>query len=152
MRYRITKKYDHNEGLSVVFRQWRADSHCNQLHGYALSVEFVIEGPLDRRNWVFDFGSFKQVRAWLHENFDHTLLVAEDDPDKDALCALAGIGVADVVVVPAIGCEAFAAYIGQHVGKLVKEASQGRAHLVSVEVAEHAGNSAIAVFDSGDWA
>ena len=40
--YRSTKTYDHNEGLSCCFRQWRADSHCNLVHGYALAFRFVF--------------------------------------------------------------------------------------------------------------
>ena len=41
--YRSTKLYDHNEGLSCCFRQWRAEhSHCQQVHGYALAFRFVF--------------------------------------------------------------------------------------------------------------
>ncbi len=41
--YRSTKMYDHNEGLSCCFRQWRAtDSHCRLIHGYALAFKFVF--------------------------------------------------------------------------------------------------------------
>ncbi|HEX2555077.1 MAG TPA: hypothetical protein VHL98_15360, partial [Microvirga sp.] len=41
--YRSTKVYDHNEGLSCCFRQWRAThSHCRLLHGYALAFKFVF--------------------------------------------------------------------------------------------------------------
>ncbi|MBX6744303.1 MAG: 6-carboxytetrahydropterin synthase, partial [Acetobacteraceae bacterium] len=76
--YRSTKAYDHNEGLSCCFRQWRAThSHCQLLHGYALAFKFVFATfELDERNWCFDFGGLKPIRAWLHEMFDHTTLVA----------------------------------------------------------------------------
>ena len=33
------KTYGHNTGHSCAFRQWRADSHCNLIHGYALQFE-----------------------------------------------------------------------------------------------------------------
>jgi 6-pyruvoyltetrahydropterin/6-carboxytetrahydropterin synthase len=43
MTYYSTKTYDHNEGLSCAFRQWRAkDSHCRWIHGYALAVKFTF--------------------------------------------------------------------------------------------------------------
>src|SRR3712207_1057849 len=76
--FRSTKTYDHNEGLSCCFRQWRAtDSHCSLLHGYALSFRFVFAcSELDERNWCYDFGALKPVRAWLKSMFDHTMLVA----------------------------------------------------------------------------
>lgn len=33
-----TKTYGHNIGLSAVFRQPHADSHCRFLHGYSLQL------------------------------------------------------------------------------------------------------------------
>mgnify|MGYP001588063145 CR=1 FL=1 len=51
MTYKSTKTYGHAIGLSAAFRQWRADSHCKYLHGYALAVKFVFEaGELDSRD------------------------------------------------------------------------------------------------------
>lgn len=50
MIYRSTKTYGHEIGLSAAFRQWRAESHCRFVHGYALAVKFVFEaGELDAR-------------------------------------------------------------------------------------------------------
>ena len=58
--YRSTKTYDHNEGLSCCFRQWRADSHCKLLHGYALAFKFVFATrALDARNCCYDFGGLR---------------------------------------------------------------------------------------------
>src|SRR5918993_5827328 len=81
--YRSTKTYDHTEGLSCCFRQWRAShSHCRLVHGYALAFKFVFATfELDERNWCFDFGGLKPVKAWLKDLFDHTMLVAQDDPE-----------------------------------------------------------------------
>src|SRR5436309_11409257 len=108
--YRSTKTYDHAEGLSCCFRQWRATrSHCRLVHGYALAFKFVFAAHrLDERNWCFDFGGLKAVRSWLHEMFDHTLIVAEDDPHIEALRRLEREGLAAVRVLPAVGCEAVA--------------------------------------------
>ncbi len=98
--YRSTKFYDHSEGLSCCFRQWRADhSHCRLLHGYALAFRFVFATrDLDDRHWCFDFGGLKPVRQWLHEMFDHTLVVAADDPERGRFEALGAAGLADVRV------------------------------------------------------
>lgn len=43
MTYKSTKLYGHEIGLSAAFRQWRAESHCRFLHGYALAVRFEFE-------------------------------------------------------------------------------------------------------------
>lgn len=144
MTFRSSKTYGHDIGLSACFRQWRAQSHCRLLHGYALSVHLEFEADeLDERNWVVDFGSLKGFKGQLERTFDHKLLVAEDDPEKDYLCSLAGLGLADVVVVEATGCEAFA--------KLIYEAAKlwlldngyaPRVRVHHVTVREHGANSA----------
>lgn len=147
MTFRSTKQYGHEVGLSCAFRQWKARSHCSKLHGYALAVKFVFEAPDDSlscENWVVDFGGLKSLKSMLEENFDHKLLVAEDDPFKDELCALAGLGVADVIVFPRTGCEAFAQMIYTCAKQWLIDASfSPRCRLVSVEVKEHGANSAI---------
>ena len=38
--YQSTKTYGNDVGLSCTFRQWKADSHCNKLHGYSLGFRF----------------------------------------------------------------------------------------------------------------
>lgn len=81
-KYQSTKTYGTDRGLSCCFRQWKAThSHCSTLHGYSLGFKFIWESEtLDTRNWVFDFGGMKPIKNWLDYMFDHTILVAEDDP------------------------------------------------------------------------
>ena len=143
--YRSTKTYDHTEGLSCCFRQWRAShSHCRLVHGYALAFKFVFATyELDERNWCFDFGGLKPVKAWLKDMFDHTLLIAEDDPERATLEELSRKGLAEIRVLPAVGCEATARYVHAYVARFVDEQSSGRVWLESVEVREHGGNSAV---------
>jgi 6-pyruvoyltetrahydropterin/6-carboxytetrahydropterin synthase len=145
MTYYSTKTYDHNEGLSCAFRQWRAsNSHCRLIHGYALSVKFVFGArTLDDRNWVQDFGGLKPIKEWLKQNFDHTLVVAEDDPELETFKQLATKDIVDLRIIPAVGCEKFAEYVYDHVSKIVEQDSKGRVWLDSVEVREHGANSAI---------
>ena len=81
MAFLSTKTYGHNIGLSAVFRQPNAHSHCKFLHGYSLGFKFVFGcGELDERNWVVDFGSLKPLKQWLEKKFDHKLVLALDDP------------------------------------------------------------------------
>ena len=142
MTYYSTKTYDHNEGLSCAFRQWRAkDSHCRWVHGYALAVKFTFGcKELDDRNWVQDFGGLKEIKQWLKHTFDHTLCIAEDDPELETFKGLEDLDLVDLRIMPAVGCEKFAEYIYNHVSKLVDE---DRKWLESVEVREHGANSAI---------
>ena len=142
MTYYSTKTYDHNEGLSCAFRQWRAkDSHCRWIHGYALAVKFTFGcKELDDRNWVQDFGGLKEIKQWLKHTFDHTLCIAEDDPELETFKGLEDLDLIDLRIMPAVGCEKFAEYIYNHVSKIVDE---DRKWLESVEVREHGANSAI---------
>jgi 6-pyruvoyltetrahydropterin/6-carboxytetrahydropterin synthase len=139
-----TKEYGHNVGLSCAFRQWRAHSHCRLIHGYALAVKFVFAASELEGGWVVDFGSMKSLKGMLEDTFDHTLLVAEDDPELSTFKNLDKLGIARVVVVPATGCEAFAAMIFECAEIWLKDNGYSpRCKLVSVEVKEHLANSAI---------
>ncbi len=142
--WRSSKTYGHEEGLSCCFRQWRARSHCRLLHGYALSFRLSFaSAALDERNWCFDFGGLKPVRAWLHEMFDHTTLIAEDDPALADFQQLAARGLIDLRVLPSVGCEATARQTYDYVSAFVESETDGRVWLDEVEVREHSGNAAV---------
>jgi 6-pyruvoyltetrahydropterin/6-carboxytetrahydropterin synthase len=144
-RWRVVKTYDHAEGLSCCFRQFQAtDSHCRFLHGYALSFRFTFASDtLDDRGWCVDFGGLKPLRAWLHEMFDHTTLVAADDPALAIFHELAANGLIQLRTLPAIGCEAFAAHAHAWADAFAQAETDGRVHVEEVQVAEHAGNAAV---------
>lgn len=145
MRFRSTKTYGHEIGLSACFRQWRAESHCRFLHGYALAFKFTFESDeLDVRNWVVDFGSLKSLKGRLEDTFDHKLLVAEDDPHLFAFEALQELGIVELRILPRVGCEAFADLVfGMTEVWLHDNGYSPRVWLVSVECSEHGANSAI---------
>ncbi len=144
MTYRSSKTYGHEVGLSCCFRQWRAQSHCRFLHGYALSVHLEFEADdLDERNWVVDFGSLKSFKGQLETTFDHKLLIAADDPKAEELEALQVLyGVAQVEVVPDVGCEAFARMIFDAAEVwLIDNGYAPRVRMAWVTVREHGANS-----------
>jgi hypothetical protein len=80
--------------------------------------------------------------------FDHTLIISNDDPEFDLLFDLPK-HVADVRVVPAVGCERFAEMAYNKMKEILEDdISEGRAlnptvRVKSMEVFEHEGNSAI---------
>jgi len=144
MKYRVIKTYGNERGLSCAFRQWRADSHCNLIHGYSLGFRFVFEAAqLDDRNWVYDFGNLGFVKDFLEDNFDHVLMIASDDPKRTELYNLNREGIASVRELPVVGCEAFAEYVYSYVHNEIMEETNGRVSLVSVECFEHGANSAL---------
>lgn len=159
-KFYSTKTYGNDRGLSCAFRQWRSrHSHCSLLHGYSIGVRLVFEcDSLDERNWVMDFGGLKEFKQWLEYMFDHTVLIAEDDPHLDKFQALAEVGVIntlettailDLRVVPGVGCERFAELAYNKMASILdKHRYEGTAlnptvRVKSVEVFEHDANSAI---------
>ena len=157
-RYYSTKTYGNDRGLSCCFRQWRAThSHCSLLHGYSIGVKLIFEcEELDERNWVMDFGGLKNFKNWLEHMFDHTVLVAEDDPKLDLFKQLNSMadgynakGICDLRIVPGVGCEKFAELCYEKMAELLEEdkrasrALNPTVRLKSVEVFEHGANSAI---------
>lgn len=117
-KYISTKTYRHIG--PVAYRQWRADSHCNLVHGYALSFHFEFEcDTLDARNWCMDFGGLRPLKEKLEEWFDHTLLVAEDDPHKDLLLKLGEAGIAKITMVEKTGCEGIADFLYEYINTIL---------------------------------
>lgn len=146
MAYLSTKTYGAERGLTCCLRQWAADSHCALLHGYALGFRFTFAAEqLDARGWVIDFGrgGFGEIRDWLHQTFDHTLLVAADDPARPELERLGALGLAEVRVAPGVSCERLAALAFEACQPMVAAATGGRCWIESVECFEHGANSAI---------
>lgn len=114
MKYVSTKTYKHLG--PVAYRQWRADSHCNMIHGYALSFKFYFEcDDLDVRNWAMDYGGLKPLRDKLEEWFDHTMLVAEDDPEITTFALLGAKKLAKITYVAKTGCEGIADFLYEYV-------------------------------------
>jgi len=144
-KYFSTKTYGHEQGLSCVFRQPNANhSHCSLLHGYALSFSFVFGcHTLDNKNWVMDFGGLKQLKFWLEQNFDHTLILDREDPSLSKLMKLEEDGLAKVIIMDGVGCEKFAEHAFHTANHLVQSLTNGRVFCVSCEVKEHGANSAI---------
>lgn len=148
MSYQVVKRYGHEEGWSCTFRQWRADhSHCKYIHGYPLAFELTFEcESLDDRNWVLDFGSLKPLKAWLQNNFDHKMLVANDDPQIDLFTTMASgpDAIADVIYIDHVGCEMFAKMTYEQADVLLEQMGmKPRVWLRQVKVSEHGGNSAV---------
>ena len=80
--YKYTSTKEYHDAFPCAYRQWRADSHCNLIHGYSFSMKFYFgTNDLDARNWAADYGGLKELKKFLEDQFDHTLIVAHDDPE-----------------------------------------------------------------------
>jgi 6-pyruvoyltetrahydropterin/6-carboxytetrahydropterin synthase len=149
-KYQSTKLFD---GFSCVFRQWKAEgTHCSFLHGYGVSFRVWFEGELDERNWVWDFGGMKRAKgtidgmnpkAWMDYMFDHTTIVAENDPYLPVFKQMEADNVIQLRIIPATGAEQFSKYIYEKLNTFIQEETQGRVKITKVEFMEHSKNTAI---------
>jgi len=148
-KFQSSKVFD---GFSTVFRQWKAeDTHCRFLHGYGISFKVYFEGELDERNWVWDFGGMKRAKTkiddkspkeWMDYMFDHTVIVAEDDPGMKGWETMNQLGVIQLRVIEATGAEKFAEYIYNKLNEFVKTETDNRVRVIKVKFMEHGKNAA----------
>ncbi len=148
-KFQSSKVFD---GFSTVFRQWKAETtHCRFVHGYGISFKVYFEGDLDDRNWVWDFGGMKRAKTkidglspkeWMDYMFDHTMIIAEDDPELRAFQQMDTAGVAQVRIIPATGAEKFSEYIYNKLNEFVKTETDNRVKVIKVKFMEHGKNAA----------
>ena len=139
-------------GFSTCFRQWRADhTHCSKLHGYAIEIKIIFEGDLDSYNWVYDFGGFKRSnilidqmnpKDWLDYMFDHTTIIAQDDPFLDKFKELDDLGIIQLRILENVGAEKFAEYIFGKLSLPIYIETNQRVRIKEVELIENKNNSA----------
>ena len=140
------------DGFSTVFRQWKAETtHCRFVHGYGISFKVYFEGELDHRNWVWDFGGMKRAKnkidgkspkEWMDYMFDHTVVIAEDDPGIKGFETMNKLGVIQLRIIPATGAEKFAEYIYGNINEFVKAETDNRVRVTKVKFMEHGKNAA----------
>lgn len=143
-----TKTYGAERGFAVAYRQHKAESHCRLIHGYALGFHFEFEcdeNDLDARTWVVDFGSLKTLKEKLDDWFDHTLLVAQDDPEFATFEMLHNKKLCKMVVVEKTGCEGLSKFLADYIQEYwIPDNGYGdRVTLRKVEVRETPANSAM---------
>ena len=128
---------------STAFRQWKADhSHCQYIHGYQLKTELTFGcQTLDDKNWCVDFGGLDTLKQTLRNHFDHTLVVAGDDPELDTFKELDKKGIIQLrIMTEGVGVEKFAEFVFKTADTFVDEASEGRCFVKCAKVTEHVDN------------
>ena len=122
------------------------------MHGYGISFRVTFEGDLDDRNWVWDFGGMKRAKTkilgrspkdWMDYMFDHTVIVAQDDPELPVFQDLNKAGTIQLRIVEATGAEKFAEFIYNKLNNFVIEETSNRVKVTQVEFMEHNKNTAI---------
>lgn len=146
--YKFTSTKEYVNEFACAYKQWKADTHCSLNHGYAFSFKFYFgANELDRRGWVIDYGGLKELKQVLKDQFDHTTLVAEDDPDLERYKQLERDGIMRLTILPALGCEKIADMLykyvnGVYIPDMLGEGESERVWCYKVEVRETVSNCA----------
>lgn len=142
-KYHSTKKIG---PISVAHRQWKGTSHCRFIHGYGRYFQFTFTGEQDEQHWIVDYGSFKGIKKWLEEQFDHKLILASDDPHLEEFKKLETLGLAQLNIMdvskgysPSI--EGSCKYVFDYVKEWALKEYGTRVTLRRVEIWEHEFNS-----------
>jgi 6-pyruvoyltetrahydropterin/6-carboxytetrahydropterin synthase len=139
--FKSTKRFT---GFPCTHRQWRAESHCRFVHGYSREFYFEFAAKdLTKEGWVVDFGGLKELKTWLEYTFDHTFLVAQDDPQLETFKRLDLEGAVQLRVLPNPGMEGTAEYVYLEASRILKKLYGDRAWITLVQVSENEKNSAM---------
>lgn len=90
------KSYKRFSNISTCHRNWKAalntcrDSRkCSFIHGYSRTIELEFSCDiLTNEGWVYDFGNCKMFKDYFDVYYDHAVLIAHDDPEKETLIGL----------------------------------------------------------------
>ena len=138
--YTSSKTY---RNYPCAHRQWKHEGHCAYIHGYSREFTFHFRAAeRDKHGWVVGFGDLKPLKEWLDYMFDHTLLIAEDDPELEKFKEMHEDGICDLRLLPDNSIEGCAKYIWDYANNLVKNITNERAVCFEVEVRENDKNSA----------
>lgn len=113
INYTMTKDFGE---FPFGHRQPKHLGHCAFIHGHNWRFSLTLGcNRLDEQGFIFDFGQFGELKEWLKDMFDHTLLIQSDDPQRDFLVRTLtpdpsdGERLADIRLVPSCSCEGVAA-------------------------------------------
>ena len=84
-----------------------------------------------------------ELKSELKNLFDHKVVIAQDDPQRELFNKLSEAGVCELTVMESVGCERFAEVALRRANEYVNRLSNGSVECVKCEVYEHADNSAI---------
>lgn len=146
--YKFTSTKEYINAFPCAYRQYKANSHCQKIHGYGFSMKFYFgTNDLDVRNWVADYGGLKELKKFLEDKFDHTLLVSSSDPELEWFKEAERRGIAKLTILPNLGCESLADMLYKYVNavyipEMWGQAESERLWCYRVEVRETQSNMA----------
>lgn len=140
MTQTVTKTYDN---LKAAHRQWRHEGHCHFVHGENWTFHITFScGELDELGFVVDFGKLKGLKAIIDKQFDHVLLIDEDDPEVEFFKDMHKKGLTDLRLVPSASAEGLCRYVFDTANNFIGNETNGRVWVCEVVAEEDKKNTA----------
>jgi 6-pyruvoyltetrahydropterin/6-carboxytetrahydropterin synthase len=130
------------ENLPCCHRSWANLGKRFFLHGCerTFEIEFACDKTEPNTGVVVDSAALDEVRSALRYQFDHTTLIAEDDPQRDLFELLAERGVVDLRIMDSTSMEGSAAWVFDTAERIVALATGGRVWVSRIEASESRNN------------
>lgn len=124
--------------LPCCHRSWANAGKRFFLHGCERSfeIEFACAETEPDTGLVVDSRSLTEIQVAVRHQFDHTTLIAEDDPHRDLFQLLADQGVIDLRIMYDTGTEGSAAWVFVAAERILGLATEGRVWVSRVEARE----------------
>jgi 6-pyruvoyltetrahydropterin/6-carboxytetrahydropterin synthase len=138
-RFHLRTRFD---GLPCCQRVWTGTGKQAFLHGYerTFEIEFACAETEPGSGLVVNNECIKTIRAALRFQFDHTTLVAADDPQRDLFELMAINGVIDLRIMDNTGTQCCAAWVFDTAERIVGPATQGRVWVSRIEARQSRNN------------
>ncbi|MGE2816336.1 6-carboxytetrahydropterin synthase [Mycobacterium heidelbergense] len=133
-RFHMRKMFDN---LPCCYRSWANQGKRFFLHGYerTFEIEFAC-AETEPDTSVVDPGAVRVIRAALRYQFDHTTLIAADDPQRALFELMAERGVVDLRIMDDTGMEGSAAWVFDTAERIVGLATGGRVWVSRIKARE----------------
>jgi 6-pyruvoyltetrahydropterin/6-carboxytetrahydropterin synthase len=139
-KFRLRKRF---ADLPCCHRSWsRQGAKRSFLHGYErqFEIEFACAETDPVAGTVIDAHCLMQVSAALARQFDHTTLIASDDPQRELFELLAEQDALNLRIMHCTGMEASAAWVFDTVERIVGQATAERVWVSRIEASENRNN------------
>ena len=128
--------------IPFAHRQHTHDGHCAFVHGHNWSIELTFAcSKTDANGFVVDFGKLKYLKNWIIEHLDHACLFSENDSEASRILKNFG-HLFKPYILPNCSCEGIAKHLHEVFDRMVRQETNNRVWITTIEITEDAKNSA----------
>jgi 6-pyruvoyltetrahydropterin/6-carboxytetrahydropterin synthase len=129
--------------IPLGHRQPFHPGRCSLIHGHnwAIRITFTAD-RVDPNGFVVDFGELHYLKDWIDQNLDHACVFSATDPLRSRIEEMAAAGLLKPLFIDNASCEGLARHLYETFNPMVTADTEGRAHILSIDLEEDSRNSA----------